>query len=217
MSESTTEAPQPPPPAATGLPFVAKVIGGLVLVAIVVGIGLLARAVGDDELTLPDRVGGLNANDSDAALDGIPEDKRQLSRDNSCASYEYNSEKLSDAFDGAEAVTRVYGTIDGDSSLTVTAVRAETGPPLPVTFDNPELLGLAAPRAELVGEGDVTCLINRDPAPRTDGEPTEEDLAPSTVLCQRSGGDLTVRVFGRSEPDLDDVVDATNDVWDELE
>jgi hypothetical protein len=216
MAESTTESPQPPPPAASGLPFVAKLIGGFVLVAIVVGIGLVARAVGDDELSLPDRVGGLNANDSDAALDGIPEDKRKLSRDNSRASYEYNSEKLSDAFDGAEAVTRVYGTIDGDSSLTVTAVRAETGPPLPVTFDNPEVLGTAAPRFELVDEGDATCLVGRNPAPRTDGEPTEEQLAPSTVLCQRSGGDLTVRVYGVSEPDLDDVADATNEVWDEL-
>jgi len=212
MSETTNEAPPPAPPSAPSrLPFAARILGGVVVVAIVVGVGLVARELtGGDELDLPVRVGGMNADDS--AKD-LPEE----THDNILAGAEHNSEEFSRAFDGAEAVTRTYGSLE-DMRLTVIAVRADAGPPLPVGFDDPELLGTAAPRNELVEEGDVTCLLTRSapPAADGDGDPTEEELAPTAVLCQRTGGDLTVRVFAVSEPELDDVVDATEDVWDEL-
>jgi hypothetical protein len=219
MSEMTETEPSTSP-ASSGLPFAVKIIGGFVLVAIVVGIGLIARELtGDDELTLPDELGGLAADDSDAALDQLNADDRDQARDNARSIDEYNSERLSEAFDGAEAVTRRYGTLQSaDESLLVSAVRAESGPPLPVAFDDPEYLHFAAPRNELVEEGDVTCLLTRDLPPLADGddEPSEEDLVPTTVLCQRTGNDLTVRVFSSPEPDLDEIVDITDEVWEEL-
>lgn len=217
MSETTTEAEPSTPPASSGLPFTVKMVGGFVVVAIVVGIGLMARELtGGDELTLPDKLAGLAADDSDAALDDLDEENRDRARDNAQSSYEYNSEQLSEAYDGAEAATRSYGALEGELRLTVTAVRADTGPPVPVTFDDPEVLRTEAPRNELVEEGDVTCLISRVSPPPTDSEPSEEDLAPSSALCQRSGGDLTVRVFAVFDPDVDEIVDATNEVWEEL-
>lgn len=219
MSESTAEATPPPPsPASSRLPFVARILAGGVVVAIVVGIGLVARELsGDDDLTLPDRVGGRYADDTDEALEAIGEERRAEARATARASAEYNSEQLSDAHDGAEAAARRYGALAGEgASLFVTAVSAESGPPLPVAFDDPEQAGTAAPGRELVEEGDVTCLVSRNAPPQADGDPSEADLAPSAVLCQRTGSDLTVRVFGAFEPDLDDVVDATEEVWDHL-
>ena len=107
---------------------------------------------------------------------------------------------------------RLYGR-ESDSPLVVTAVEAESGPPLPTGFDDPEALGLSAPLNELVDDGDVTCLVTRNPTPADEGD---DDPAPVAVLCQRTHGDLTVRVLGTQEPDLDEVVDATDEVWEEL-
>lgn len=159
-----------------GLPFVVRIVGGVLVVGIVIGIGLVAQRLTDDDFVLPDRVGGLAADDSAKG--------REFN--------ERNSDHLSDAYD-AEAVTRRYG-FDSESPLLVTAVRADSGPPVPNSFED---------RHELVEDGDVTCLV------------TDERRA-SPVLCQRAGGELTVRVLGSGEPDVDDIVDATNDVWEEL-
>jgi len=209
MTESTSEAPPPPPPPAPSrLPFVFRVLGGVVVVAIVVGVGLVARELtGGDELDLPDRVDGLPAADSDAGLEGLDPDRRNAIRDDLETGYEYNNEEYSSAYDGAEAATRIYSDPDMDRRITVVAVRANSGPPLPVQFDDPELSGATAPRNELVEEGDVTCLLGR-------GDPA--DAEPVGILCHRTGGDLTVQVLATVEPELDDVVDATEEVWDEL-
>jgi hypothetical protein len=185
-----------PPVGRTGLPFVLRILGGCLVVAIVVGAGLAAeRFISDDDLELPDEVGGLAVDDSERARD----------------LYDYNDERVSDAYDGADAVTRLYGR-ESDAPLVVTAVEAESGPPLPTGFDDPEALGLSAPLNELVDDGDVTCLVTRNAEP-ADGD---DDPAPVAVLCQRTHGDLTVRVLGTQEPDLDEVVDATDEVWEEL-
>ena len=195
MSEPAAGA--TPPVSGTGLPFVLRILGGCLVVAIVVGAGLAAeRFISDDDLELPDEVGGLAIDDSDRARD----------------LYAYNDDKVSDAYDGADAVTALYGR-ESDSPLVVTAVAAESGPPLPTGFDDPEALGLSAPLNELVDEGDVTCLVTRNPTPADDGADASEPVA---VLCQRTHGDLTVRVLGTQEPDLDTVVDATDEVWEEL-
>ena len=195
MSEPATEA--TPPVSGTGLLFVLRILGGCLVVAIIVGAGLAAeRFISDDDLELPDEVGGLAVDDSDKARDR----------------YDYNDERVSDAFDGADAVTRLYGR-GSDSPLVVTAVEAESGPPLPTGFDDPEALGLSAPLNELVDEGDVTCLVTRNPRSAEDGA---DAPAPVAVLCQRTHGDLTVRVLGTQEPDLDTIVDATDEVWEEL-
>jgi hypothetical protein len=195
MSEPAAEA--TPRASGTGLPFVLRILGGCLVVAIIVGAGLAAeRFISDDDLELPDEVGGLAIDDSDRARD----------------LYDYNDDEVSDAYDGADAVTALYGR-ESDSPLVVTAVEAESGPPLPTGFDDPEALGLAAPLNELVDEGDVTCLVTRNPTPADEGD---DASAPVAVLCQRTHGDLTVRVLGAQEPDLDEVVDATDEVWEEL-
>jgi hypothetical protein len=195
MSEPAAGA--TPPVSGTGLPFVLRILGGCLVVAIIVGAGLAAeRFISDDDLELPDEVGGLAIDDSDRARD----------------LYAYNDDKVSDAYDGADTVTALYGR-ESDSPLVVTAVAAESGPPLPTGFDDPEALGLSAPLNELVDEGDVTCLVTRNPTPADDGADASEPVA---VLCQRTHGDLTVRVLGTQEPDLDTVVDATDEVWEEL-
>jgi hypothetical protein len=142
------------------------------------------------------------------------EDPARL-RDTLRRAYEYNSEQVSRAFDDADAVTRRYGEPD-DEWFLVTAVRAETGPPLPAIFEDPVIQGVAVPRAEIREEGDVICLVNRNSPPPANRTPTEKELVPTGVLCQRSGGDLTVRVYSGNRPDLDRVVDATEEVWDEL-
>ena len=54
-----------PPVGRTGLPFVLRILGGFLVVAIVVGAGLAAeRFISDDDLELPDEVGGLAVDDS---------------------------------------------------------------------------------------------------------------------------------------------------------
>jgi len=207
MPESTAAAP-PHPPAGSRVRFVLRIVGGCVVVAVVVGIGLVARELtGGDELDLPDRVDGLPAADSDAGLEGLDPDRRSAIRDDLETGYEYNNEEYSSAYDGAEAATRIYRDPDMDRRITVVAVRENAGPPLPVQFDDPELSGATAPRTELVEEGDVICLLGR-------GNPTDDE--PVSILCHRTGGDLTVQVLATSEPELDDVVDATEEVWDEL-
>lgn len=218
MTEPTTAAPPSATPTRRGMPSVLRVIGGCLVVVLVVGVGLAAeRFVDDDVLELPDRVAGVDADDTDAVLDELGADARDRARADLEAFYEFNDEQLSEAYDGAEAATRRYGLLsDATLQLLVTAVRAESGPPVPVSFDDPEALGLAAARSELVEEGAVDCLLTRANPPRADEEAEEEDLAPVVVLCQRSGGDLTVRVLGTNEPDLDAVVDATDEVWEEL-
>jgi hypothetical protein len=46
--------------------FVARIAGGIVVVAVVVGIGLWAERATDDDFTLPDEVAGLQADESPA-------------------------------------------------------------------------------------------------------------------------------------------------------
>jgi hypothetical protein len=178
MSESTPEAPPPPPPPAPSrLPFVFRILGGIVVVAIVVGIGLVAERLTDDDLVLPDEVGGLAADDS--------AESREFE--------ESNSSILSEAYDDAEAVTGRYG-LESEVPLLVTAVRAESSPPVSAWFDV---------QHEWVVDGDVACAVT-------------EKRRTSTALCQRTRGELTVRVFATGQLDVDEIVDATNEVWEEL-
>jgi hypothetical protein len=157
--------------------FVARIVGGVVLVAIVLGIGLWAERQTDDDLSLPDEVAGLAIDDSTEGRDFA----------------KANSAGLSDAYDGADAVTGRYGTGESESKLLVTAVRAKSGPPVPEWFGE---------RNDVVEEDDVACLV-------TNGRR-------ATILCQRTDGDLTVRVLGGKGSDAGELVDATNEVWEEL-
>lgn len=157
---------------------VARILGGVVVVAAVVGIGLWAERATDDDLALPDQVVGITANDSAEA--------RALA--------ESTSDRLSDAYDGADADAALFGP-DSKLGMLVTAVRAESTAPVP---------GVLTENHELVEDGAVTCLV------------TEAKNGPGATLCQRSGRDLTVRVSVQGRPHLEVLVEATNDVWEDL-
>lgn len=161
------------------LPDVARIVGGLVVVAIVVGIGLWAERMTDDDLALPDKVDGL-------AMDDSP-DGHDFAR--------FNSDHLSEAYDDADAVTARYG-VGTDTTLLVTAVRAKSGPPVPASFGEDD---------EWVEDDDVTCLV------------THFAERPDAVLCQRDDGDLTLRVVALAgDLKADDLVDTTNEVWEDV-
>jgi len=163
-----------------GLQFVARIVGDILLVAIVVGIGLWAERLTDDDLALPDEVGGLAVDDSAAG--------REFA--------DTNSEGMSKAYDDAEAVTALYGR-DPGSQLLAIAVRATSGPPVPTVFTEDQ---------DWVEEDDVQCLVSQL-RKRSD-----------SILCQRQDGDLTVQVVasGPDAPEVDEIVDATNEVWEDL-
>jgi len=160
---------------------VGRIVGGIVLVAIVVGIGLWAERQTDDELALPDEVAGLPVDESP----------------NGSEFAQAISERLSEAYDDADSVVGRYRERGGEFQLMVTAVRAKSGPPVPAFF---------SANHDWVEDDDVVCLL------------THETQQTKSILCQRDDGDLTVRVFalGSESLDADDLVDATNDVWEDL-
>ena len=159
---------------------VGRIVGGIVLVAIVIGIGLWAERQTDDDLELPDEVAGLAVDDSAAS--------REFA--------DTHGDGLSEAHGDAEAVAALYGREPG-SQLLVSAVRAKSGPPISGVFTDDQ---------DWVDENDVQCLV------------THLRKRSDSLLCQRTGGDLTVQVVasGPDGPEVDDLVDATNDVWEDL-
>ena len=76
-------------------PFVLRILGGCLVVAIIVGVGLAAeRFISDDDLELPDEVGGLAVDDSDRGARPLRLQRRARSPRR---------------YDGADAVTALYG------------------------------------------------------------------------------------------------------------
>jgi hypothetical protein len=155
---------------------VARVVGGLVVVGVVVAIALWAERATDDDLELPDRVVGWSTDDSAQVR----------------AFVETNDERLSEAYDGADAATAVYA---GDLRVLVTAVRAAGGPPVPALLGDDQ---------RWVEDDDVTCLV------------TDPPKGDRSALCQRDDGELTVRAYAEGTTDVDTLVGITNDVWDEV-
>jgi len=173
MSEPT---PEPP---AHGLAFVVRIVAGILLVAVLVGVGLWAERLTDEDLALPDEVGGQALNSTDVGRDLA----------------EANSSALSEAYDGADAVAAVYGK-DTEAGMLVSAVRAESGPLVPPVHSESE--------HRVEDDDDVTCLVT--PAPE----------GPGSTQCQRDDADLTVRLVVAGSPDLDPLVEAVNEVWEDL-
>jgi len=172
MADPTTS------PASGGLPFVARIVGGIVVVAVIVGIGLWAESRTDDDLALPDRVAGLAEAPDELARELVGP----------------HSKGVAELYD-ADAAATLYGT-EPDSQVLVTAVRAESGPLAPAVFTEEQ---------DWVEDDDVACLV------------THQRKGPDSVICQRGDGDLTVQLFNLgSDLDVDTIVDATNDVWDEV-
>jgi hypothetical protein len=170
---------EPTPQRSThGLPFVARIVAGVLLVAVLVGVGLWAERLTDDDLALPDEVGGEALNDT-AAGDELAE---------------VNATALSEAYDGADAVAALYGK-DSEAGVLVTAVRAGSGPLVPPVHSGSE---------HWAEDDEVTCLVT--PAPE----------GPGVTQCQRDDHDLTVRLVVRGRPELDPLVEAVNEVWEDL-
>ncbi len=161
------------------LPFVARIVGGIAVVAIVVGIGLWAERLTDDDLVLPEEVAGLTEAPTGEASELLDAHRKGIA----------------EAYD-AEAVAALYGT-GRASQLLVTAVRAQPGPLAPAAF---------AEDQDRVEDEAVTCLV------------TPQRKRADSIICQRGDGDLTVQLFnlGSKQLDLDAIIDATNQVWDDL-
>jgi hypothetical protein len=193
----------------TRLGFVLRVVGGCVVVAIIVGIGLWARGLGDDEFALPDRLAGRNALDTDAALQHLPEGEREEIREEVRESARTFTEQLSDDHDGAEAAFRSYGVLDEQGALeggTLNAQAVRDGSDPLVATPNPPGMPESAASEELVEDGEVSCLVLQPPArPK-----------PFMVTCQRTDDELTVLVFGTEGAEVDTLVDAVNEVWEDL-
>ena len=193
--------------------FVIGLVSSVVVLA--VAIGLLALVRSGDAVELPDRVDGLVATDVDGAFpaEAPPE---VLARQQ--AALDTNSEGWSEVFDGADADTRTYVDPEAQDQqpTAVVAVAADAGPLIPEPgFVDPEQLGFALPQVERITDGDVECLLTRNQPPRAGTTYQPDQAAPDAHLCQRRGGDLTVRVRSTSS-DTDAVVDLVDAVWDEL-
>ncbi len=211
MAERPPEVLSSPYGEPTRLGSVLRVVGGCVVVAIVVGLGLWVSMQDDDGFTLPDRLAGRDAVDTDAALEKVPEGEREGLRAEMRDAAETFAEQLSDEHDGAEAVFRSYGSLAADGlveggTFIAQAVRDESDP-LVVTPNPPGTPEFVSTQ-ELMEDGDVTCVVLTIPS-----EP-----GPLSVSCQRTESELTVQVFalGPNGPGVDTVVDATNDVWEDL-
>ncbi len=193
--------------------FVIGLVSSVVVLA--VAIGLLALVRSGDAVELPDRVDGLVATDVDGAFtaEAPPE---VLARQQ--AALDTNSEGWSEVLDGADADTRTYVDPEAQDQqpTAVIAVAADAGPLIPEPgFVDPEQLGFALPQVERITDGDVECLLTRNQPPRAGTDYQPDQAAPDAHLCQRRGGDLTVRVRSTSS-DTDAVVDLVDAVWDEL-
>ncbi|WP_139983063.1 hypothetical protein [Nocardioides litoris] len=190
------------------------IIASVVVVAAAIGLLQLVRTVGEDELSLPPQVDDLLAVDSEAFLGTSGQEDLLATRR---AEARTVGESLSEAFDGAAAVTRVYVDRESAESVTVFAVAADAGPLLPPGgFVDPDRAGLALPPVERVADDGVECLLQRNNPPRAGTDYQPDQAAPDTVQCQRRSGTLTVRAqatFG----DRDRVEDVVDDVWDDLD
>lgn len=194
------------------------------VLVVVVAVGLL-RLVDDDEIELPDELAGRTALGTPAAVKGIDDaEKADRALKGQRDATAYNQEKMSDVLDGAAVTSRTYVDFAEDKDfddrlpdVQVLAVAADAGPLLPLYgFGDPEYLGYALPLVEWSEHGDVECLGNRVSPPGADDEDySEEEAAIDIVTCQHRSGSLTLRVTVRDTP-VDDVVDLTDDLWDDV-
>lgn len=189
---------------------VALVVAALLVVSMIAAAVLWSMRSDDDRGALPDSVGGWVAEDSEAFLDASDRDQEQRDEalERTRAQYAYNSAQFSTAYDDAEVSTRRYWRADDlDGFLFVVEIAAESGPVVPISFGDPEVLGYAAAMDEVVERDGVQCLLHRV----NDEDP--ERMAPDSVLCQRSDSSRTVRVHA-DQVAVEDVVSVTNELWD---
>lgn len=167
------------------------------------------------DLALPDRLGDKVAIDTAA---GLPADIGSDRSDQVIADlhsvYDYNNEQMAKVYD-AQVVTRRYVEPEQarGTQYIVTLIETEVDLPAPIAFDDPDLARLAAPQNQVVDEGDVQCLLERNQPPAAGQAPDTASMAPDRITCQRVGSGITLRVFASLEPDLTATVAATNDLF----
>jgi hypothetical protein len=191
----------------------------IVAIALVLALVVIPR-IGDGDVELPEKVGGLTALDTirPPADDAEDEEGGGGGENPQRASQQYSAEKISFFFAAPDADQRAYADPDElDPIYDVIAVAADAGPLLVGNgFPDPEYLSIALPRDEWFEEGDVECVGSRFETVPADQEPTEEQRAFGYLTCQRSSGSLSVRV-SVNDGDVDAAVDLTEAVYTELD
>lgn len=191
----------------------AGLVVGVVATAALVG-ATVVLADGGADADLPDTLGDKVAIDTDAAF---PADVDQKAKDEAADNYEtavtYNNEQMGKLY-GVDVATAQYVPLEqGEGSQFIaTVIDKEVDLAPPVAFNAPELGDLAAPSDEVVEEDDVACLVGRNQVPKA--QSSDEALAPLTITCQKSADGITARVFASNAPDLDETVEATEELFD---
>jgi hypothetical protein len=106
---------------------------------------------------------------------------------------ELTESRYSEAFDGAASAYRGYADEGLEQLVSVVAVRADAPGITYGRVSDAESLGLAKPPQEVVEAGGAECLVRWEPVP------AHQDVDPSAQrveYCQRSGGGVTVFVYG---------------------
>lgn len=197
-------------------------VSSVAVLALAGGVLVLTERLGGSDLELPGEVAGLTARDSPDFVEQIDEDSRDRARERNRQLAAYNEDKLGEALDGADVVSRNYVETDDDddgpTSINVIAAAADLGPLVPDTgFTDPEAIGFALPQVERVEQDDVECLVRRNQPPAADSDYDAEDAAPSSVLCQRTSGGLSVRVSAGPGATVDLLAGIVDDVYAELD
>ncbi|MET3807563.1 hypothetical protein ABIB25_004589 [Nakamurella sp. UYEF19] len=121
------------------------------------------------------------------------------------------------AYPGAAVAYRSYGTPDLMLLVAVIAVRAPSPGLTLGPVADPAILGVAVLPQQIKIFGEVQCEVVQQQT-TVAGKPVDPDNV-STVLCQRSGAKLTVRVSGgvfHGPAEQQQMIALTNAVWTAL-
>lgn len=129
--------------------------------------------------------------------------------------YAEQAKTLSEAYSGAGTGVEQYSTFEDPGSIYASAVRANS-PRLYVPQQiEPAELRMANSTEEVSTNGDVDCYVYNQKLVAAGQTPDPADS--QVVFCQRTGPDMTVRMYprgiGRAADQLATAVAATNELW----
>lgn len=190
-------------------------LAGVVAGAAMVGIAWLvlspsAAAPTSAPLNPPDTLGGIDRMQITVAKISKRPDAAQQQVDQEDRADRENAARISAAYSGAAAASRIYMDPKAERGYKLTAVRA--GSPGLVAVYTDTSLNVPGPFEEIRRFGDVECQIRSDQR-----EPT---AAPVAKVCQRTGPGLTVRLEpgfttdGSLDPEK--MAAAVAEAWDAL-
>ncbi|MDX3228763.1 hypothetical protein [Streptomyces sp. ME19-01-6] len=199
--------------AAIGLVVGLAAVGIPVLLSDDDGGGGFGGGGGRGELSAPAKLDGLRPLAEIQRSNGVA--KAEKNADGITKDERKSGERLSEAYGGAAAVMKQYADGDGQTTVTLTAVRSRSPEPY-VTYVDPKRLGLVKPLEELKTFGDVSCVLYNQPT-NAGSEPAADSV--HVTYCQRTGDGLTVQirpagsgVANRPEK----VADIVNAAWSEM-